>query len=301
MTPATHRHLAFALLFIVPAFWGVNYLVARSAASTVAPHALACARWFFAGLFLATLTWREIAANPAAINREWKNFLLLGALGMWICGAFVYLGARTTTATNIGLFYAISPVLITVFSALVLKERIGPVQVTGTALALAGFMHVLLKGHWLGLSGLKLVTGDLWVLVSTVSWAAYTILLRAWPSAFRPMARLTLICAGGVVILLPFAAIEAAWFMPSHLSWTVAGYVLLVALFPGFGAYLAYSFMLNELGAARVGVVLYLGPIYAAAMAWVGLGEPVLGFHWIGAALILPGIYLATRPSRAPA
>ena len=299
MIAATRRRLAFALIFVVPAFWGVNYLVARSAAGTVAPHALACARWFLAGLFLSTLTWREIAANPAALKREWKNFLGLGALGMWICGSFVYIGARTTTATNIGLLYAISPVLITVFSVLVLKERIGPVQIAGTALALAGFIHVVLKGNWLALSGVQLVAGDLWILAATVAWSAYTIILRAQPSAFRAMARLTLICVGGVVILLPLAVIEAVWFMPSQDSWTVAGYVLLVALLPGFGAYLAYSFMLGELGAARVGVVLYLGPIYAAAMAWVGLGEPVLGFHWIGAALILTGIYLATRPARA--
>jgi len=40
-----------------------------------------------------------------------------------------------------------------------------------------------------------------------------------------------------------------------------------------------------------------LGPIYAAASAWLVLGEPVLNFHWVGAALILPGIYLSTRPA----
>jgi drug/metabolite transporter (DMT)-like permease len=28
------------------------------------------------------------------------------------------------------------------------------------------------------------------------------------------------------------------------------------------------------------------------------LGQPIRGFHWLGAALILPGIYLATRPHR---
>ena len=68
------------------------------------------------------------------------------------------------------------------------------------------------------------------------------------------------------------------------------------AVFPGFGAYFAFSFMQRELGAARVGVMMYLGPLYAALMAYWLLGEPVRGFHWVGAALILPGIYLATRP-----
>ena len=91
--------------------------------------------------------------------------------------------------------------------------------------------------------------------------------------------------------------VEAIWFMPTQVSWSSFGYMLAAAVFPGFGAYLAYSYMQRELGAARVGVVLYLGPIYAAITGCLVLGEPVRGFHWVGAALILPGIYLATRPA----
>jgi len=107
------------------------------------------------------------------------------------------------------------------------------------------------------------------------------------------------VAAAGLVVLLPFTLVETM-FLPSELSWRVVGYVLATALFPAFGAYLSYSFMLRELGASRVGVVLYLGPVYVAGMAWLVLGEPVRSFHYAGAALILPGLYLATRPSRHP-
>jgi drug/metabolite transporter (DMT)-like permease len=99
-------------------------------------------------------------------------------------------------------------------------------------------------------------------------------------------------------VLAPLTAAEALWLMPTQISWASFGYMLAVGLFPGLGAYLAYSYMQRELGAARVGVVLYLGPVYAAAAAWLVLGEPVRDFHWVGAALILPGIYLSTRPAR---
>ncbi len=37
---------------------------------------------------------------------------MLGILGMGICGAFVYVGADTTSATNIGLIYATAPIMI---------------------------------------------------------------------------------------------------------------------------------------------------------------------------------------------
>jgi drug/metabolite transporter (DMT)-like permease len=75
--------------------------------------------------------------------------------------------------------------------------------------------------------------------------------------------------------------------------------MLVVALLPGVAAYLSYAFVQRELGAARAGVVLYLGPLYTALLAWAVLGEAVHAFHFVGAALILPGIFLATRPSHA--
>ena len=71
--------------------------------------------------------------------------------------------------------------------------------------------------------------------------------------------------------------------------------MLAAAVIPGAAAYAAYSFMQRTLGAARVGVVLYLGPLYSALVGWAVLGERIEGFHAIGALLILPGIWLSTR------
>ncbi len=298
MTPEHRKQWAFALLFIAPALWSVNYLVARSAAATVAPHALAFGRWLIAFLLLGAMSWREIAAHPIALRREWKQYLVLGALGMWVCGAFVYIGARTTVATNIALIYSTSPVMIALLSRSMLKERMGALQLSGVALAFAGVLHIVLKGRWGALAGVEFSAGDLWILGATLAWTAYSLLLKAWPSPFGPAARLTLIMGGGLIVLAPPTIVEALYFMPTQISWSSFGYILAVALFPGLGAYLAYSYMQRELGAARVGVVLYLGPIYAAATAWLVLGEPVRAYHWAGAALILPGIYLSTRPAR---
>ena len=286
--------LAYALVFVTPAFWGVNYLVARWAPGTIAPHALALGRWVVATAILAAFCHAELRAKRARIAAEAWHFVALGALGMWICGAFVYIGGRSTSAINIGLLYGAAPVLIAIASALWLRERFGPAQVAGSALALAGMVHILVRGHWPALLDLRLNPGDLWVAVAVLCWAAYSILLRAWPSAFGPLARLTLIACGGIVVLVPFTILEAVAWLPTEVSWKSAGLILAAALLPGVGAYGAYSVMQRTLGAARVGIVLYLGPLYSAALAWLVLGERIEGFHVVGALLILPGIWLAT-------
>ena len=71
--------------------------------------------------------------------------------------------------------------------------------------------------------------------------------------------------------------------------------VVLAALLPGALSYTSYAYIQRELGATRTGLMLYLSPLYAALLAWALLGEPPRGYHAVGAALILPSIWLATR------
>jgi drug/metabolite transporter (DMT)-like permease len=184
--------------------------------------------------------------------------------------------------------------LIVAFSALWLKEKISFWQTCGVALALAGVIHVVLKGQWNSLANVQFVPGDGWILAATLSWTVYSLLLRQWKSPLGPSARLAVISFAGSCVILPFAIWEAMETIHPILSPAGAGLALAAAIFPGYGAYLAYSIMQQELGAARVSVVLYLAPIYAAVLAWV-LAEPLKIHHAWGMALILPGIYLVTR------
>ena len=294
---ASHRW-AVALLFITPALWSVNYVVGRLAPGLVAPHMLALLRWAGAGLLLAPFAWPQLWAHRAQLRHKAWHYLVLGSLGMWICGAWVYIGARSTVATNIALIYALSPVFIALVSALWLREHLGKWQWLGIAVSLCGLVHVVIKGQWAQLGQVQFVAGDGWILACTVAWTVYSILLKRWPSDLSPLARLVLIIAGGVTVLLPLALIEALSGLPmTQTVWGLKTALLIsaAAILPGAGAYLAYATLQKELGAARASLTLYLGPLYAALVAVVVLGEPIALHHVVGAALILPGIYLASR------
>ena len=287
---------ALALIYITPALWVVNYLVARTAPGVIEPHLLALLRWLFACVLFALPARQALWQHRHQILADWRHYLVLGAFGMWICGAWVYIGGQTTSALNIALIYAVSPVLIVAASALWLRERIRPLQMLGVTLALAGMLHVVLKGQWNALAGVQFVPGDGWIVGAMLSWTVYSVLLKKWPSPLEPGARLAVISLAGVLVLLPFTVWEA-WHNPLPvLTWPGLGLSLAAALFPGFGAYYAYAVIQRTLGAAKVSVVLYLGPIYTAVIAWLVLGEPLHVFHAIGMALVLPGIYLVTRP-----
>ena len=295
------RHWAIALLFITPALWSVNYLVGRIAPGIIAPHMLALLRWSLAGLILLAFAWPELLAKRTSIQKNAWHYFVFGAFGMWICGAWVYIGARSTGATNIALIYALAPVFIALVSTFWLRERLGLVQWLGIALAFAGLVHVVIKGQWSALAQVRLVAGDLWILAATVSWTLYSIFLKRWPSDFSPIARLVLIISGGVLLLLPLAAIEALSDLPMTQTiwgWKTFALVVAAGVIPGAGAHLAYATLQKTLGAARAGLTLYLGPVYAAVTAFLVLGEPIEWYHGMGALIILPGIYLASRQAK---
>ncbi len=295
MSGHSRKRLAHALLFIAPAMWSANYLVARLAPGIIEPHQLALMRWLFALLLMLPFAWSELAGKSMQWRREWPDLLVLGALGMWVCGAFVYIGGQTTSAVNIGLLYSLAPVLIAVISTRLFGEHLRGWQIAGVLLSMLGMVLIVTKGSVENLVSVRLVSGDLWIITAVLCWTAYSILLRRQPSVLGPFARLTVISAAGVLVLIPFAIAEVVLSGPPT-DWPGALTLgITAAVLPGFGAYQAYSFMQRELGAARTGLVLYLGPLYAAGAAWLVLDEPPAWYHVAGGLLILPGIYLATR------
>jgi drug/metabolite transporter (DMT)-like permease len=162
-------------------------------------------------------------------------------------------------------------------------------------LALFGLVFVVARGDLRSLAALQSARGDLWALGAAAAWTAYSVLLRRWPSALSPGARLVAIIAGALVVLLPAAAIEAALWPTPPFSAAALGLVVAAAVLPGVLSYGAYSLLQRELGASRTALMLYLAPLYAALLAWLLLGERPGWYHAVGAALILPSIWLATR------
>lgn len=291
---APRQRLALAMIWLIPALWAANYIIARKAPGVVEPYTLALGRWALAGALLVFMARAELWRERRAVAAVAYQYGMLGFFGMLVCGAWVYKGAQTTVAMNIALIYSASPVLIALGAVVWLGERFSSRQVLGVVVAMAGVMHVVVKGQWLALTQVQWVAGDGWILAAMVSWAFYALLQKKWTSHLSSTARLAAICAGGVLVLLPGAVWEMA--QSSTPAWSLNATVLVVvaALLPGLGAYWLYGWAQKILGASRVAVTLYLSPLYAALAAWGVLNEPLGWHHLVGATLILPGVFLVT-------
>jgi drug/metabolite transporter (DMT)-like permease len=74
--------------------------------------------------------------------------------------------------------------------------------------------------------------------------------------------------------------------------------VVAAALLPGVMAYWIYGWTQSVLGPGPVAMTMYLGPLYAAVVGWLLLGEPLALHHLVGGALILSGVGLVVAGKR---
>ena len=108
---------ARVLLWLAPLLWSSNYIIARLVDGLIAPHALPHAtphalspgRWAVAAAIRLTWMGRGMWAQVAPVRRESLHQRVLGFLDMCICGAWVYIAARTMSSTSIALIYAVTP------------------------------------------------------------------------------------------------------------------------------------------------------------------------------------------------
>lgn len=296
--PPAGRAVAVLVMLVTPLFFSTNLIFGRGVVDEVAPFTLAFLRWGAVALALAPF----VVANRDAARRllaGHSGFLLtLGFLGMWVCGALVYLALQTTSATNGTLIYTTSPVFIILIDAAVNRRPVGLRQAAGSALALTGVATIVLRGDLAALFDLSFNGGDLIFVGAAIAWAVYSLLMRSPRVSGMPnLALLPLIAAAGALMLAPFAAFE--WLSGQPMPATGAAWsgIAGIVAFASLAAFLGFQFGIRRLGAPTAGVFMYLLPPYGVALAILFLGETFHLYHAVGIVLVSGGVILATLPA----
>ena len=290
------------MLLTAPALFASNMVAARWAHdASLPPVFLAFGRWLLALLILLPLAAPALRTHRRALWRGLPALLPLAVLGMGVAVAPQYIGAQTTSATNIALIFSCSPILVALLEALIWRKPLSALRAAGLALALGGVLVVLSRGDAQALARLAFGQGDLWVLLAATGWAFYTVLQKRLPLPAVPAsARLAVMMLGGVLALAPFAGIEAAaGVTPPWTDPRLAAVLLFLAVVPSLGAYYVYGRLISQAGPATAGLSMFLVPVYAALLAWPLLGEAPQLFHAYGFVMILIGVKLASSRMRA--
>jgi drug/metabolite transporter (DMT)-like permease len=173
-------------------------------------------------------------------------------------------------------------------------ERVAPRTLCGIALSFVGVTWIVSRGDVGSLGQLSLGGGELLVLIAVANYALYSVLLRRKPTELDPLVFLGATMAAGLIVLMPFWAVELSHGATiPHDAGSLAA-VLYIGIFASLLAFVLWNRCVAMLGATVTGASFHLVALFTAALAFLVLGEPVRGFHLIGITLILAGFALAT-------
>ena len=292
--------MAALLLTIPPLLWAGNAVVGRLVAPLISPMTLNLLRWLLAFCLLLPLaSWVLRPGSP--LWAQWRRFLLLGLLSTSGYNALLYLALNTSTPINVTLVGASTPVWMLLIGRMVYGQAISGRQMFGAALSIAGVVLVMSRGEWAQLAGLRLVVGDMYVLLASMGWAYYSWLLaRPTPESAPIRADWAAFLLGqivfGLVWSLAFASVE--WGLTDtrlHWGWPLAAALVFIACGPAVVAYRSWGAGVGRAGPAVAGFFINLTPLFTALLSSAVLGEAPKLFHGLAFALIVLGIVLSSR------
>ncbi len=294
LTPSTA-----ALLAIPPLLWAGNAVVGRLVHDLISPVMLNFIRWLLAFAILLPLA-HGVLRTHSPLWAHWRRYALLGLLGIGLYNALQYMALQTSTPINVTLVGSSMPVWMLAVGALFFGASVTRRQLLGALLSMCGVVLVLSRGEWSQLLAFRLVPGDVFMLLATISWAFYSWLLSATrePTGIRAdwapflMAQMVF----GLAWSGSFAGVE--WAVGrTHIAWgwPLCAALAFIAVGPAVVAYRCWGVGVQRAGPAVAGFFINLTPLFAGVMSAVFLGDTPQLFHGVAFALIVGGIVVSSR------
>jgi drug/metabolite transporter (DMT)-like permease len=299
MTTAYSRSsvlLAEGAVVLMALIWGINYSVIKYGTSAMQPVAFNGVRVAMAALALLLIAIAWGGAPPA--RRDVLALLALGVLGNGIYQILFAEGIARTRAGEAALVVGGSPALIALLGRAAGVETTTRRGVIGIGLSIFGVALIVLARANVGTGphGGSLL-GDLLVLIGSICWAVYTILLVPYTKRLGGLWVVALSMVGGSVVLLAVGARAIAAVDWPAVSPGVWGSMLYGGLAGLVFAYILWYRGVKVLGPTRTALFANLQPFIALMFAWATLGETPTAWQVAGAATIVGGVLLTRIPA----
>ncbi|MFE2170269.1 DMT family transporter [Streptomyces sp. NPDC059447] len=281
--------LGVLLALLATVVWSGSFVATRGMAGHVPPVQAVFWRWVIALVAVSPFAARQVWQQRALIRKHLGFIALATLFGVTLYNTLVHQAGLTTSASNMGMIMAASPVIMALYARLG-GERLGARRTIG--MFVAAFGVLLLVGD--GSIGFDFGAGDLWMFAAALSFATYSALLKRKPAELGGLAFLMTTFALGALMLAPAYAVSVSVQGAFEVTAGSVGALLYVGVFSSAVAFFAWNKAISIIGAARAGVVYYLQPVCVAGLGFLLLGEQTGPAQLLSMVLILGGVMLGS-------
>ena len=298
----------YFLLFVMIFFWGFSFIVVDIALDFVTPLSIALYRLIIAAISMTLINWylrkkncknSAISSDRAFNNGSTKNYWLYLVLAS-LAGVSLYLFIIYSAISLIGPSLPvladclINPILITLLSLFIFKEKLSKNKAIGFVIASIG-AYLLITGGNIGVlqPNSPNFLGYILALLAPLMWSLYTIVIKKvkqFDSFRTDFQNLRNISIFGSIEFFVLAIITGEFniFLSNFLN----PIVFLCALYLGLGAfvigYYIWSYSLTKLRSSSVASFLYLQPFLTLLLSIIfQRDEGVTIWSFLGALVII--------------
>ncbi|WP_299058813.1 DMT family transporter [uncultured Polaribacter sp.] len=288
------RTLALIAVSIGTLIYGVNYTIAKEVMPLyLKPFAFIVIRvsgatiiFWLLGLFV---------KNEKIDKVDYKNILFASFFGVGLNMLSFFKGLSLTTPISASVIMVITPIMVLIFSSIIIKKAIGKQRILGIIIGLIGAVLLITYGNASNGSATNSNLGNFLVFVNATSYGLYLVLAKKLITKYHPIVFVKWFYLFGLIFVIPFGFSElneVVWQkIPTNIYWNI-GFVI---IFTTCITYLFNLYGLSKLKPTTVSVFTYLQPVIATIYALI-VGSDSLNFIKVGATLLIfLGVYLVTK------
>ena len=291
----SNRSLGFLAAFGATLIYGLNHTVAKNVMPVyIGPYAFILLRVIGASLLFWTVS--LFFKSEKIDKKDWPRIILCSFLGMVINMLAFFKGLELSTPVNSSVMITLSPIVVFIFSAILLKEKIQSIKAFGITSGFVGALILVLYTSKTGENAPNIPLGNFLFIVNSFAYGLYLVLVKPLISKYNIITLLKWLFLLGVIMNFPVTIsqfLEVEW-TSLPLKEAVIPMVFVV-VGTTFFTYLFNAYALTKLTASSLSSFIYLQPIVGIIFAISTKSDSLSLVSLAGMILIFIGIYLVTK------
>ena len=289
------RTLGFLAALGATIIYGLNHTIAKNVMPTyITPFGFILLRVLGAAI----LFWLvSFLIKPEKIQKkDWPRLIACSFLGMVINMLAFFKGLELSTPVNSSVIITISPIIVFIFSAILLKEKIQFLKTIGIILGFMGAVILVLYTSKTGINAPNIPLGNVLFIVNSFAYGLYLVLVKPLIEKYNIITLLKWLFLLAIFLNLPVTFNEFVYVKWADLPIKDAVLpMLFVVVGTTFCTYLFNAYALRTLSPSTVSSFIYLQPIVGIVYAVSTKSDTLSLVSVTGMILIFIGIYLVTK------
>ena len=288
------RTFALIAVSIATLIYGVTYTIAKDVMPNyIKPYGFILLRvssatliFWTAGLFI---------KQQKIEKSDYKKILIASFFGITINMLAFFKGLSLTSPISASVMMVTSPIMVLIFSSILIRKPIGKQRVLGVFIGLVGALFLITLGNSSTENSTNSAFGNFLVFLNAASYGLYLVLAKDLVKKYNPIVFIKWLYLFGLIFVIPFGYNELTaviWEeIPTNIYWNIS----FVLLFTTCITYLFNLYGLSKLKPTTVSVFIYLQPVIATIYALIVGSDSINLVKLCATLLIFLGVYLVTK------